>query len=239
MILRKINYLSIIVLFGVLVFCFVNYLNRNNELKREQIKVEILANEVSILNNEIKEMKKEKNADTKIGGLELPIEVNNELSKKIIFPYIYEEFYGFSSPFGMRESPFTGDLVEHKGLDMFGIWRAQIRVISDGVVVTHWPPPGTKQNGIIYKGHETRGGYIVVEHDNGITSTYSHLSETYISENQRVYAGQVIGRQGNTGKTTGDWGGSHLHFEIIDENEEYINPLLYLPTEYINYIKVY
>lgn len=53
------------------------------------------------------------------------------------------------------------------------------------------------------------GNYIVIRHDNGLETTYAHLSKSLVSEEQDVEAGDVIGLGGNTGRSTG----SHLHFE--------------------------
>ncbi|MEX0918951.1 MAG: LysM peptidoglycan-binding domain-containing M23 family metallopeptidase [Candidatus Paceibacterota bacterium] len=54
------------------------------------------------------------------------------------------------------------------------------------------------------------GNYVVVRHDNGTQTLYAHLSANLVSQGQTVVAGQVIGRMGSTGFSTG----SHLHFEV-------------------------
>ena len=53
------------------------------------------------------------------------------------------------------------------------------------------------------------GKYVVIRHDNGLETVYGHLSKQLVEENQLVKAGEVIGLDGNTGRSTG----SHLHFE--------------------------
>ncbi len=58
-----------------------------------------------------------------------------------------------------------------------------------------------------------RGGYgnlVIIRHDNGLETYYGHLSEISVKPNDWVSAGQVIGKGGNTGRSTG----SHLHFEM-------------------------
>lgn len=58
-----------------------------------------------------------------------------------------------------------------------------------------------------------RGGYgnlVILRHDNGLETYYGHLSEISVEPNEWVTAGQVIGKGGNTGRSTG----SHLHFEM-------------------------
>lgn len=54
------------------------------------------------------------------------------------------------------------------------------------------------------------GGYIVIAHDNGAQTLYSHLSGSIVEQGQRVVQGQVIGYTGNSGRSTGP----HLHFEV-------------------------
>lgn len=53
------------------------------------------------------------------------------------------------------------------------------------------------------------GHYVVVRHDNGLETVYGHLSKTLVKPGQRVRAGQLIAKGGNTGRSTGP----HLHFE--------------------------
>lgn len=54
------------------------------------------------------------------------------------------------------------------------------------------------------------GNYIVISHENGTQTLYSHLSQTLVFEGYRVVRGQVIGLVGTTGKSTGP----HVHFEV-------------------------
>ena len=53
------------------------------------------------------------------------------------------------------------------------------------------------------------GNYVVIRHNNGLETTYAHMSKNLVKENQMVRAGEAIGLGGNTGRSTG----SHLHFE--------------------------
>src|SRR5690606_1590516 len=54
------------------------------------------------------------------------------------------------------------------------------------------------------------GNYIIISHDNGTQTLYSHLSSVNVSLGQRVSQGDLIGAVGSTGKSTGP----HLHFEV-------------------------
>lgn len=54
------------------------------------------------------------------------------------------------------------------------------------------------------------GQYVVIRHSNGVQTLYAHLSQNEVSVGESVEAGQIIGRMGNTGRSTGP----HLHFEV-------------------------
>nr|WP_302328534.1 peptidoglycan DD-metalloendopeptidase family protein [Salirhabdus salicampi] len=97
----------------------------------------------------------------------------------------------------------------HKGIDIAGVESKDIFAADNGVVTF---------SGI-------RGGYgkrIVIDHQNGFETTYSHLSTLHVSEGQSVKKGQPIGFIGSTGSSTG----IHLHFEMYFE-ERLQNPLDY------------
>jgi murein DD-endopeptidase MepM/ murein hydrolase activator NlpD len=69
------------------------------------------------------------------------------------------------------------------------------------------------------------GLYITVQHRDGSSSLYAHLSAVGVSEGQEVAQGQTLGASGNTGRSTG----AHLHFEL-DMNGAPVDPLLHLPS---------
>ena len=68
-----------------------------------------------------------------------------------------------------------------------------------------------------------RGKIIIIDHGNGIISTYSHLNETFVSEGDNVLKNSKIGTVGSSGRVTGP----HLHFEIILLGIK-VNPMLFL-----------
>ena len=68
------------------------------------------------------------------------------------------------------------------------------------------------------------GNYIVIDHGDGLRSLYAHLSQFVAGAGQFVSRGQLIGRIGSTGYSTGP----HLHFEVR-EHGVLRNPLNYLP----------
>lgn len=105
--------------------------------------------------------------------------------------------YHVTSGFGVRRDPFTRKYKLHKGVDMAAPINAKIHVPSDGKV--------------IFVG--SRGGFgktVEIDHGNGIVTEYAHLKRIFVNKNQKVKRGQVLGVQGNTGKSTGQ----HLHYEI-------------------------
>jgi hypothetical protein len=67
---------------------------------------------------------------------------------------------------------------------------------------------------------------IVIDHGNGVTSTYGHLSELFVAEGDEVEIGDVIAIGGSTGISTGE----HLHFEVRKDGET-VDPLHVLPAE--------
>ena len=68
------------------------------------------------------------------------------------------------------------------------------------------------------------GYYVVVDHGNGMSTLYAHLSKISVAAGDQVSAGEILGNGGSTGYSTGD----HLHFEI-HRNGSVLNPLEYLP----------
>lgn len=111
-----------------------------------------------------------------------------------------------SSPFGMRDHPITGVHKLHTGMDIAAGAGTSIKVPLAGTVTfAGW-------NG----GY---GNYVVVDHGNGLQTAYAHQSQILVSVGQRVNAGDVIGKVGTTGDSTGP----HLHFEV-KRNGEFVNP---------------
>lgn len=121
------------------------------------------------------------------------------------------ERYVISSGMGYRMNPMGGgEQSFHEGIDMVGPHSSAILAAGDGVVVEHWPAPGTiGRGGRVFRGHPVFGAKIVIDHGNGVWTVYGHMSRTFVHEGQHVTAGQIIGIQGRTGDATGE----HLHFE--------------------------
>jgi murein DD-endopeptidase MepM/ murein hydrolase activator NlpD len=115
-----------------------------------------------------------------------------------------------SSGFGYRSDPFTGAGAFHAGLDFRGPIGAPIYAAAAGTVS--------------YAG--VRSGYgncVEVSHGNGLLTRYAHMSRIESHIGQAVKPGEVIGRIGSTGRSTGP----HLHFEVRI-NDQPVNPRPFL-----------
>jgi murein DD-endopeptidase MepM/ murein hydrolase activator NlpD len=101
-----------------------------------------------------------------------------------------------SSGYGERSDPFTGSPALHTGLDLHGESGDPVRATADGTVTAAgWT-----------------GGYgkvVDIDHGNGIVTRYGHLSAIEVNVGQTIRNGQLIGRVGSTGRSTGP----HLHYE--------------------------
>ncbi len=116
-----------------------------------------------------------------------------------------------SSPFGLRQDPFTGALMHHSGVDLAAPMGTPIRSATSGVVVA------AQYDSML-------GNYVAVSSLKRFTYIYGHMSviRTYVGA--RVAEGQLIGLVGDTGYATGP----HLHFEVRKDGVPQ-NPRLYLP----------
>lgn len=116
--------------------------------------------------------------------------------------------YRISSNYGERISPISGQRHHHNGLDMATSYGSAVYAYKSGTVQT------VKIDDYVF------GNYVVLSHDGGITSMYAHLSQINVNKGQVVQSGNMIGRVGDSGLTTG----AHLHFEVR-QNGNAINPL--------------
>ena len=116
-----------------------------------------------------------------------------------------------TSHYGNRADPFNGEAELHLGLDISAIYNAQIHAPADGVI-------------IFSDRKDAYGNLIVVDHGNGLTTRFGHLSRALVKVGQRVKRGEVIGLVGTTGRTTAP----HLHYEVR-MNDRPMNPKNYLP----------
>jgi len=101
------------------------------------------------------------------------------------------------SGFGYRLHPIFKVVRFHTGIDIACSYGTPIRAAASGTVVfSGW--------------RKAYGLTVIIDHGNGIATLYAHCSQVYVSEGDRVNAGQVIAAVGSTGLSTGP----HLHFEV-------------------------
>jgi len=107
-----------------------------------------------------------------------------------------------TSSFGVRIDPFLGRPAMHTGIDFHGTQGDPIRATASGTVtLAGW-----------------NGGYgrlVEVDHGNGLATRYGHLSEIDVTIGQTIKIGQIVGRLGSTGRSTGP----HLHYETRIDGE--------------------
>jgi murein DD-endopeptidase MepM/ murein hydrolase activator NlpD len=131
----------------------------------------------------------------------------NSSSKKWLKPTAYSYV---SSPFGYRVHPVTGKWTMHKGVDLVASKGTPIYASRSGYVT-------------IATYHSTAGNYVTLNHQDGYTSVYMHMTHDVVSVGEYVKAGELIGYVGSTGRSTGP----HLHFGIT-YNGTYVNPMNYI-----------
>ena len=130
-------------------------------------------------------------------------------------PSIWPAYGWLTGRFGGRADPFTGEPANHQGIDISTEKGDPVYATADGTVES------ASYNG-------DYGNFMVIRHDFGLATRYGHLSAFVAKPGQRVKRGDIIGRVGSTGRSTG----AHLHYEIL-ANGKLINPLQLLtqPTE--------
>jgi murein DD-endopeptidase MepM/ murein hydrolase activator NlpD len=117
-----------------------------------------------------------------------------------------------SSGFGYRINPVTGAAGEfHNGSDYALACGTDVKAAGAGKVVE------ASSSAVGY------GNRIVIEHGDGMKTTYSHLQSIGVSQGQQVSSGDSIADLGTTGNSTG----CHLHFEVVVDGEE-VDPAKYL-----------
>jgi len=102
-----------------------------------------------------------------------------------------------ASGFGYRRDPIHGGRAFHQGIDIAAAPGQPVRASGDGIVIRTGRIGGL-------------GKAVYISHGYGITSRYGHLSKIEVTPGQKVKRGDLIGRVGNTGRSTG----YHLHYEV-------------------------
>jgi len=115
--------------------------------------------------------------------------------------------------FGVRGNPFGGGSAEfHDGLDIATAWGTPVVATGNGTVSF----AGVKSG---------YGLIVIVDHGDGLSTAYGHLSKIEVELGQAIKRGDALGRVGSTGRSTGP----HLHYEVR-MGESAVSPARYLPT---------
>lgn len=173
----------------------------------------------------LEQEKKQKQLEAEIAALNKTIAQKYEALDGT-FDWPIDSFYWkkckLTSIYGNRNDPFTGEKAFHNGFDIAAPEGTPVQAVKQGKVI---------------KSEYSNTGYgnvIVVQHADGTSTLYGHLSKRLVDKGDKVLQGQVIGRVGNTGKSTA----SHLHFTIyIGDSSE--SPAKYLDDYILNAIDIY
>jgi len=172
---------------------------------------ELIANVMNHIGVKLKKVK-HSDASSNSGGPFIAIEDNHynqllykadQYLKKLRTLPLGQPIRGeINSPYGARIDPITHTAAFHPGIDISGYVGEKVRATAEGTVVI------AERNG----GY---GNYIQIDHGNGYTTGYGHLSRFRVDKGEHVSRGQIIGYVGNTGRSTGP----HLHYEISIHNK--------------------
>ena len=135
-------------------------------------------------------------------------EPEEEINSKIVMPL--RDKITVTSPYGTRIHPVFGTKKMHNGVDLKANYENVYSVLDGIITAVGWDSKGG-------------GNYIKIKHFDRFETSYLHLSEMYYTIGERVKAGFVIAKSGNTGNTTGP----HLHFAVKEYGEN-INPIHFL-----------
>ena len=133
----------------------------------------------------------------------------------MILPYKSGAAVRVASPYGIRTDPFTGERDSwHGGIDLVSDGSKIISAVIGGEVL--------RSRMVTDKSNRTWewGNYVSVIGDDGFTYYYCHLASRLVAAGERVVAGQALGIEGSTGRSSG----SHLHFEVRNASGSSIDP---------------
>ena len=122
-----------------------------------------------------------------------------------------------SSPFGLRNSPFTGEHETHEGIDIPAQAGSPILATGDGKVTFAGFAPGY-------------GNLVEIDYGQGYTTRYGHAQTLLVKTGDQVKQSEQIATVGSTGRSTGP----HLHFEV-SLNHTPFDPRLLLGGTYLDH----
>lgn len=145
--------------------------------------------------------------------LDLSLLLGDQAARLASTPSVWPTRGWVTSTFGMRTSPFTGAKKLHEGIDIATRSGNPVIATADGTV--------------LFAG--VRAGYgklVIIDHGFGITTRYGHLSSIETTAGEVVRRGTLVGRVGNTGRSTGP----HLHYEVRVDGAP-VDPYRYILVE--------
>ncbi|MGE3466514.1 MAG: M23 family metallopeptidase [Pyrinomonadaceae bacterium] len=145
----------------------------------------------------------------------------NAVAHPAFLPTMWAHLGKINNEFGFRRNPFGGRAYEfHAGMDIDGERGDLVVAPANGTVLSAG-----------YKGGY--GNMVEIDHGNGLTTRYGHLSKLEAATGDVIARGQLIGYVGSTGRSTGP----HLHYELR-LNDRPINPRHFLPPEPVDLAKI-
>lgn len=166
----------------------------NKQKKQVEASVKELEAQAKAMDAEIARKQKELAAQLAAQG--------NKISSEKGYLWPLPGYTALSSLFAGRKDPFTGKPATHTGIDVPAPKGVKVLSAKSGVVLTS----------AFNKGGY--GNYVVVDHGDGNTTLYAHLSSRSVKEGAVIKQGDVVGLVGSTGRSTGN----HLHYEIRVNN---------------------
>ncbi|RLA06746.1 MAG: hypothetical protein DRQ51_08460 [Gammaproteobacteria bacterium] len=115
-----------------------------------------------------------------------------------------------SSRFGHRRDPFTKRIKMHAGVDIAAKYGSDVISVASGII----------SKVVSKKGY---GKMVEIKHGDGIFTRYAHNSRAMVKVGDKVKAGTVIAKIGQTGRSTGP----HVHFEVV-QNGKKVNPITFI-----------
>lgn len=116
----------------------------------------------------------------------------------------------FTSSYGYRRDPLTGQRAFHSGIDISASPGRPVKVAAEGVVTR------TEEYGGL-------GRAVHVTHGFGVSTVYGHLSRIMVTPGQKLRRGEILGLVGNSGRATG----YHLHYEV-QKNGDPVDPMTFM-----------
>lgn len=150
--------------------------------------------------------------ETRVRELDEALSRLESLKKAALATPIYNPAQGvaISSSFGVRRDPLLGTPAMHAGIDFRVSYGGTVHAAGAGTVISAgW-----------------NGGYgrmVEIEHGDGMTTRYAHLSKITVKTGDRLERGAIVGKAGSSGRSTGP----HLHYEVR-RNGTAIDPLRFI-----------